>query len=504
MSYSAPPGGPGPAGPYGAPGQQPIAPHGAPPQQPGWYPPGPPPPPTGDPGGGKGLKAAVIGLSVLALVAVLGVGGFALYNEVGGGSLPLAEGSGEDTEQVVSQEDIATLLDGRTQALKSGDEDAYLAPFVGQAKEEQRKLFRNLRKVPFAESKYMVLKQTGGSDEYGSDVKVALDIAFVHQIKGVDVRPVSEWYRWTVERESASAEPRITGVGGSPSAYGLASAVYYPAPWDLYEDMYVKRNAHTVTIAAKKNAAAAGRYAPIIEQAAKADVELWKSKAPEVPDIPSGFLVVIEPDRKTYTKLYNNGGRDVGWDAGQSVPMPAFNAGYGGGTEDALEYGGARIKLDASTSRFISSTWQRGVAEISRHEIAHALVQPLDDGSYGYDEKTSIRAWVVEGFAEYVAYRFDRGLGKDRVRRDLSGEDFDGKLPEQDFEGSLNPIGMNYALSYLAVQFIADKGGEEAAFEFVVAHYKKPTEFEQQLRKAVGMGESEFEAAWAQYVRSNS
>ncbi|MFV0131561.1 hypothetical protein ACLGI4_28295 [Streptomyces sp. HMX112] len=298
------------------------------------------------------MKAAVIGVAVLALVAVLGVGGFALYNAVGGGSLPLAEGPGDDSEQVLSREDIATLLNGRTQALKSGDEDEYLAPFDGEAKEEQRKIFRNLRKVPFAASKYMVLKQTGGSDEYGSDVKVALDIAFVHQIAGVDVRPVSEWYRWTVERESRSAEPRITGVGGSPSAYGLASAVHYPAPWDLYDDMYVKRNAHTVTIAAKKNAAAAGRYAPIIEQAAKTDLELWKSKAPAVPDIAEGFLVVIEPDRKTHTKLYNNGGQDVGWDAGQSVPMPAVNSGYAGDKQGGLEYGGARIKMDASSARF--------------------------------------------------------------------------------------------------------------------------------------------------------
>ncbi len=503
MSYSAPPGGPGPAAPYGAPGQQPSGPYGAPPQQPGWYPPVPPPP--NDPGGGQGLKTAVIGLSALALVAVLGVGGFAVYKAVGGGSMPGAEGTGDDTEQVLSQEDIATLLNGRTQALKSGDEDEYLAPFDGEAKEEQRQIFRNLRKVPFAESKYMVLQQTGdGSDEYGSDVKLALDVAFVHQIEGVDVRPVSEWYRWEVERDSKEAEPRITGVGGSPSAYGLgATAVYYPAPWDLYDDMYVKRQGHTVTIAAKKNAAAASRYAPIIEQSAKTDLDLWKSKAPSVPNTPKGFLVVVEPDRKTYTKLYNNGGLDVGWDAGQSVPMPTFNEGYGG-KEDRLEFGGARIKMDASSERFTSSAWRRGVADISRHEIAHALVQPQDSGSYSFDDEKSLRSWVVEGFAEYVTNRFDRELGDQGVRNALAGQEFDGELPSSDFDSDANPVSMNYALSYLAIRFIAEEGGEEAVFKFVVDHYKKPTELDQQLQSAVGMGESEFQAAWAQYVRSNS
>ncbi|MBT2395178.1 hypothetical protein [Streptomyces sp. ISL-100] len=302
-------------------------------------------------------------------MAVLGVGGLALFKAVGGNSMNGAEGGVPDADQVLSQEDIGTLLDGRTTALKSGDEDECLAPFAGKAKETQRKLFRNLRKVPFAEAKYKVILQTGdGTNEYGSDVKLALDVAFVHQVEGVDVHPVSEWYRWTVERQSEAAEPRITEVGGSPSACGSASAVYYPAPWDIYDDMYVKRQPHTVTIAAKKNAADASRFAPIIEQGAKTDLELWESKGPSVANTPKGFLVVLEPDRKTYAKLYNSAGEDIGWDAERY-----------GGEKDELEFGGARIKMDASSGRFTSPSWQCDVADISRHEVAHALVQPDRD-----------------------------------------------------------------------------------------------------------------------------
>ncbi|WP_369172741.1 hypothetical protein AB5J49_34340 [Streptomyces sp. R28] len=159
--------------------------------------------------------------------------------------------------------------------------------------------------------------------------------------------------------------------------------------------------------------------------------------------------------------------------------------------------------MDTSTSRFTSSSWRRGVGDISRHEIAHALVQPQDPGAYGQDEETSIRAWVVEGFAEYVSCRFDRAMGDAGVRSDLAGEKFDGGLPGQDFELEYSSVGANYSLSYLAIRFIAEKGGEEALFEFVVDHYRKPTNLDQQLQKAVGMNESEFETAWAQYVRSN-
>ncbi|MFE6625064.1 hypothetical protein [Streptomyces sp. NPDC057740] len=492
MSYSAPPGGPGNAGPYGAPAQQQ-----------GWYAPPPPPPPPGNSGEGKGLKRVVIGLLVVAVVAVFGVGGLALYKAAGGGSLPGAQGGGDEEQQILSSDEIATLLNGRTTALKSGNEEEFLEPFVGAAKEKQGKIFQNLRKIPFAESKYMVLKQTGdGSDEWGSDVKLTLDVAFVHQIEGVDVRPVSEWYRWAVEKESESAEPRISEVGGSPGAAALANAVYYPAPWDLYDDMYVKRQAHTITVSAKKNAADADRFAPVVEESAKKDLELWGANTTSVANTPEGFLVVLEPDRKTYTKLYNNDGDDLGWDAGESVPMPAFNVGNGGDQEQ-LQYGGARIKMDSSTSRFTSAAWRAGVGDISRHEIAHALVQPQDPGAYGNDEKTSIRAWVVEGFAEYVSYRFDRAQGDERVRRDLAGEDFTGELPGQDFEVEYSSVGANYALSYLAMRFLAEKGGEDALFEFVVDHYRTPTKLDQQLQRAVGMNESEFQAAWAQYVRSS-
>ncbi|MFE5817366.1 hypothetical protein [Streptomyces sp. NPDC056479] len=491
MSYSTPPGAPGNAGPYGAPAQQQ-----------GWY--APPPPPPDNSGEGKGLKRVVIGLLVLAVVAVFAVGGLALYNASGGGSLPGAQGGGDDEQQILSSDEISTLLNGRTNALKSGDEDGFLEPFVGAAKNEQRKIFKNLRKLPFTESKYMVLKQTGdGSDEYGSDVRLTLDVAFVHQIKGVDVRPVSEWYRWTVEKESESAEPRISQVGGSPGANALANAVYYPAPWDVYDDMYVKRQAHTITISAKKNAADADRFAPIVEDSAKKDLELWGTNTSSVSNTPDGFLVVLEPDRKTYTKLYNNDGSDLGWDAGESVPMPAFNAGYSG-DENELQYGGARIKMDTSTSRFTSSAWRAGVGDISRHEIAHALIQPQDPGAYSDDEENSIRAWAVEGFAEYVSHRFDRAQGEERIRGSLAGQEFDGQLPGQDFELKYDTVGANYALSYLATRFIAEQGGESAFFQFIVDHYRQPKNLDQQLQNAVGMNEDEFETAWAQYVRSNS
>ncbi|SDP65821.1 hypothetical protein SAMN04487981_13161 [Streptomyces sp. cf386] len=526
MSYPPPPGGPGGAYPQGPPqgqggwvpqqGGTPYQPQstpgyvGYPPQPqpgavPGWPGPHQPYPQQQPPGGGgggdqgKGLKKAVIGVVVLAVLAVLGVGGLAVYQAVGGGSLPSAGGD-EQSEQLLSQADIEELLDGRSQALKSGDEDAYLAPFTGKAKDTQQNLFQNLRKIPFAQAEYSILNQSGNTtDEYGDGATVALDVAFVHKIQNVDVRPVSEWYRWIIKRESKDAEPQITRVGPSPDAYGSASYVYNSAPWDLYEDMHVVKQDHTLTISDKKYAADTDRFAPYIEKAAKDDIELWKSKGPAGTETPTGFVAVLERDRKTYSSLY--GSESVEWEAGQSVAMPAFDADSSGDEKD-LEYGGARVKMDMSGNRFTNAAyWPKLVQEISHHEFAHAIVQPLE-GASGFDSETYTNWWVVEGFADYVAFRFDRELGEWSIRNDVTGKEFGGSLPNE--AGFDDEVSTNYTLSYMAIRFIAEKGGEAAALKFVTDHYDNPDQLDQQLRTATGMGESEFEAAWARYVRSNS
>ncbi|MEU6353442.1 hypothetical protein ABZ896_29650 [Streptomyces sp. NPDC047072] len=525
MSYPPPPGGPGGAYPQGQQGQYPQgaypqtpypqAPYpsqtqgvpgqyGYPPAQ-GWpAPPTYPQPPGGGGGGGGqgkgGLKKAVIGVVVLAVLAVLGVGGLAAYRALGGGDLPTAS-DGSQGEQLLGSKDIEALLDGRTEALRGGDEDAYLAPFTGKAKETQKNLYENLRKIPFAQAEYAVLKTSGTStDEYGDGATIALDVAFVHKIQDVDVRPVSEWYRWIIKRESKDAEPRITRVGPSPGAYGSKGYVFYPAPWDLYEDMHVVKKDHTLTISDKKYAADTDRFAPYIEKAAKDDIEMWKANGPEGTETPTGFVAVLERDRATYSSLY--GSESAEWEAGQSVPMPTFNAGFAG-TEKDLEYGGARIKMDMTGSRFTNETyWPQLVQEISHHEFAHAIVQPLEASAGGFAEESRTRWWVVEGFADYVAFRFDSELGAWNVKNDVTGKEFSGTLPADPGVG--DEVSTNYSVSYLAIRFIAEKNGEAAALRFVTDHYRHPDRLDAQLRTATGMGESEFQAAWASYVRSNS
>ncbi|MFG2136440.1 hypothetical protein [Streptomyces sp. NPDC048650] len=497
--------GPVPSAPYAPPGQGP-APQGGPyPAQP-WPPqaggpPSPPPPPSG--GEGKGLKRAVIGVVVLAVLAVLGIGGVAIVKGMGGNDLPGGAGGDATGEQLLSEADISGLLQGRTQALKSGDEDTFLAPFSGDARTHQKKIYQNLRKVPFAQADYRVLKQTGtGSDDYGDGATVALDVAFVHKIRNVDVQPVAEWYRWVVKRASKSDKPSITKVGGSPSAYGAKGYVYYPAPWDVYDDMFVEKQPHSLVIADKKNAAKVSRFAPHIEKAAADDVAFWASNAPTDAPTSKSFVVTVEPDRKVYSTLYTSSEKDVGWDAGMSVGMPAFSETYED-VQNKPQFGGARIKLDATAGYFSGDQWQRGVEQISHHEIAHSIVQPLDKGDYGLLAMDGgARSWVVEGFAEYIAFHFDPQQGSMKMRSGFAKGSFDGKLPDSELGSYPHSVGMDYSLAYLAIKYIEKKSGQAAALKFVADHYQNPKKLDQQLQTAVGQNTADFQAGWAKYVRS--
>lgn len=463
-------------------------------------PPGGPPPAPAGPGpeksGGGVLKWVVAAVAVLALLTIGGViYGLASRADSGPDTGPQAGGSSIS----ISYEELSGLLKDHSRALQEEDEDAYLAPFVGEElREEQRALFANLAKVPFSEAAYTISSAEGrGTDTYGQGASLTVDVAFVHQIENVDAAPVAEWYRWKVGKASQGAELEVTDVAGSKRQYvGRGGIVYYPAPWDLYEDMLAIRKENVLVLGDQKKAEHIKRIAPVVEQAARDDLAAWQSAGPETAPAMPGFVVTLENDRKAYERLYRKKKTNKISEAGVSYALPSHGPDAG---EDDIVIGGARIVMDTGSSRFQGADWREGALEISRHEIAHSMVAHTEGSILDGDAQR----WVVEGFGDYMAFR-DNDEPASRaiahMKKELAGI-FDGQLPENhNFYRSIagNP---NYTLGYLAIRFVAEKGGEDAAFTFVTEHYKKPEQLDQQLRKAVGMSTNEFEAAWADYVR---
>lgn len=456
------------------------------------------------------MKTAALITMVLAVLAAgaLGVTAATRPDVESGGPLPAAAGAGEEQE-VLGEGEVKKLLAERTKALKSGDESAFLSAFSEDIRDEQGKVFRNLKKVPFAQAEYTIASLIGSAnDRFGSGAALTIDILFVHQIKDVDVRPVGQGYRWRLEKDSADSAPVVTKVSGAPKAIGRATS-NHPAPWDLYDDMYVSKQRNTLTIADKKHTAKAKTYAAHAQKAAGQNLAAWNKNAPADVTIPTSYLLVFEPDRRTYGRLFlGDDATTKSWEAGHAIPMFSHPE----GENQAEQFAGSRIAIDSSREGFRGKDGDATVLEISRHEIAHGMVAPLDGADYrllsGPGSKGPA-SWVVEGFAEYMDKRPDHSRADPEIEEYVTGVDWEG-LPDQDaFNVNCEPdrpcsVATDYLLSYLAIRFMAEKAGEAKTFTFVAEHYQDPEQLDTQLETAMNMDTQQFEKAWARYVRNES
>ncbi|WP_438485580.1 hypothetical protein [Streptomyces sp. S186] len=440
-------------------------------------PPGPPPAP-------RRKTGKIIGFSVLGvfLLIVIGIGSIFVKNTL-------------NRHDVTPEEDYAMstkrVCDLMTKAIQSKDEKAYLASFEGdQLKTQQQKLFRNLIKVPF-----QVVRFEGyphGSQD-GGEVPVAL----VHQIKGVDTAPVAEQYVFTFKMDPSHHQV-VTDVKGSAEPYPGTHGTFYPAPWDVYNDMTVVQKGRVVLISDKQHAADTGRFAPYISQAADDDVAAWNRSGADSSKTAKGALIVLEPNRKVYTQFYRAGAKNDSLEAGANMPIEKFTFGVGSKSNEA---GGSRIVMDSSLRRFTSPAWKEGVKEISRHEIAHAMVAVYDEARAFVD----VDSWVSEGFAGYMESRDNPAAAKAEAARTLKGYKFNPSVyPVDDAETfyakNARERSANYTLGRLAIEYMAKKYGEKNAFEFVIAEYVAPTKSEESFQKHLGVDRQTFMEGWQKYV----
>ncbi|UNO43514.1 hypothetical protein [Streptomyces sp. MST-110588] len=383
------------------------------------------------------------------------------------------------------------VYDTLAKAIKDKDEAAYLKPFEGaQNKEHARKLFRNLVKVPFTVAKFEELNAGNGSRP----------VAFVHQIKGIDYAPVYEQYIFEFESKPEHYQV-ITGFRGATEPYLGTPGSFYPAPWDVYEDMTVVRKGRVMIISDKKHQADTRRFAPYVARAADDDVRTWERSGADTTRLSKGALIVLEPERNVYDKFYKGNGDHDSLEAGVNLAMPKYKAEY----EEKAQYGGSRIVMDSSLSRFTSSAWRQGVTDISRHEIGHAMVATYDTsrGPLPVFPDT----WIAEGFAGYLESRDNTARASAEARRSLDGYKFGPWVrPADDAETFYAKTAKErrsiYVLARLAIQYMAKKYGEKAAFGFVAAQYARPGKQQEHFSQYLGTDRNGFWDGWYNYVRA--
>ncbi|SEM84161.1 hypothetical protein [Nonomuraea pusilla] len=467
-------------------------------QQPWQAPPPPPPPP-------KRRTGLWVTLGVVSLVLVVAVGagvGLVIRSQRAGQQQAVgATPSGEPGTVVVTDQEIAQLVAGHSKALASGDVKAFTSIFDQKNAalvRQQTRVFTNLRKVPLAEVSYKTLQREGrAEDSFGRGVTFTQDIAFVHKFAGIDLRPVSEWYRWTLRKASANAPLVVTKVGGAPPPISDdegSKTMYYPGPWDIWPDIAVVKAGASLVLARPQDAALARRVAPTVSRAARSALGYWQANGDSSAPVPSGFLVALTAGKAQLGGLFR---QSKATEEGVTIPMPTW-----GGGGDPVKVGGSRIVLDTRSPFFAT---QAGILEVSTHEIAHALVAGLDSADFSLFGKAN---WIVEGFAEYVANRgrpITSNLRYQEGRAYLAGQlavPFRGELPTNalwDFKGM---VSINYLMGHLAMRHIAQEYGEEKLAAGVLAAYSAPGDSsEAALFKTLGTTKAAFERQWASYVR---
>ncbi|MFD0262447.1 hypothetical protein [Kitasatospora indigofera] len=436
----------------------------------------------------RGLKAVLIVLGTFLGLIALGAGFVVYHISTRPGPVDL---SGENNNPY---EKLAAAM---TSALAAKDEEAFVKPFKSdELKAKQRGLFRNLVKIPW--------EQASWEPQFAAPLNGDMWVTFVHQIKGVDSKPVGETYNWRVE--PGVGAPVITEVGGTKDLQGKASGnTFYPGPWDIYQDLAVETRDHLVVVSDKSQTAELQRDADILAQAAKDDLDAWKKSGPPPAagrETARGYFIVLEKQREVYNRLYRGDGRENdSLEAGVNMPIPVHDP---LSSSKDKESGGSRIVMDTSLSRFTGADWKNGVAEIGRHEMGHATVELLSTETVLVEGLQDTRMWVIEGFAEYLAFRGKEDLLKADAKATLQGYRFGGTLPESlgFYADVAKDRSANYSLSALAVQYLAQKYGEDKAFAFVAAHYANPKAYEQQITTATGLPPKQFQSDWAAWVRS--
>lgn len=520
---------PGRSAPYPAPNYPPPYPPPAPPYAQQFPPAGPGTGVQAAGAGGSNRRRFLFGAGIG--VPVLGALGFLLTRLGGGGSNQAAgNGSGVDPNNydpsslpsaaqnpnAISTDDVQALIATANKALKNRDDATFVAAYApGAAAKQASRMFANIGKFDFDFLEYQLISKATRTFDSGSDSTLGVDVALVHQISGVDVTHVAEWYRWNLSRQGSGAPVVIESVTGSPSlSMGGAKYVYYPHPWDSTADITVIKQGNAILCAEDSSDAEIMRkHASEAVAAIQHNQDAWTSGGGKS-GLTAGALMMAAHTRDSFYKWFSGAANTYGNEAGLTIGMITAEALASGGGVIAI--GGSRITLDVTTQFFTVDQGGDSVVSILQHEDAHKLVDPLLTA-------TDVPKWVVEGFADYMATRTLGGL-KSYFRipdvksyaagRTNSGKAWDGTLPTDDevYDNSDATIESgSYGLSTIAYYYIESVKGLSGVVSFIQANYQAAAidnglqsgkdNLAAAFQSVLGMSQQTFVSGWLAFMK---
>ncbi|MCU1675488.1 MAG: hypothetical protein JWM93_246 [Frankiales bacterium] len=375
-----------------------------------------------------------------------------------------------DTAAVASG--IGRLLQARDRALLRHDRAGYLAATrpATDARRASSAFFANIAAVPLDGWDETIdgatVKPAGAKDTFTAEVVRR------YRITGFDPGGVAQRRVLTVAREGAR-----WFVTSDKAAEGVRREL-----WESGK-VVVRRGASSLVLAHPADTGRLAQYATIADAAVRTVTKVWGTGW-------SGRVVVVVPS--TSDEL----GRvlDSSADYAQIAALATAEVVDVDGSRTSLA---ERVVLNPGTFGRLSPLGQRIVMA---HEVTHVATR-LATGK-------SMPVWLVEGFADYVAYRHS-GVETRVAARDLIPSlrrlPLPSTLPADDrFDPAAADLGASYELAWLACRFIAERTSEATLIAFYKAVGSETSPQDEAVRRqfaaVLGSTPERFVTSWRRYV----
>ncbi len=369
----------------------------------------------------------------------------------------------------VSADEAQALLDARSLAVRTGDLPAFVAtldPTNANLLKRQRRYFANMQRLPVQTLQYEVLKSDWPDGLRAKEWSKFVSLPQVRvstQLGGFDEVPVSRITGFAFTR--INGDPVIVSeLTGAKRQFPGSS----PAPWDLVR-IAVRNDGRTLELYDDTTWRSADQIGGTVRRGI-ADVQ------DGLPfDWDGRVVVYVFADKKVLSTFEGVPGGNINHLGAMTFPMYAVMG--------QPKVAGVRFTLLPSSIRAGQSFLDR----ITRHELTHVAVGERDDGA---------PIWFAEGIAEYMSARSipddQRRIATVAVNRARRG--VDAMPTTASFNGP--DQAWNYALSWMACDYIAATQGEPRLWELMDALHDggdgtSESEQDAVLQQVVGYGGAE-------------
>lgn len=362
--------------------------------------------------------------------------------------------------QNLTEADTQRFAKAMTAALRQRDERAFMKlidPGEPDVVAQQRTWFRNVLKVPMREREVYLVGNRSNIDSSGRR-QLTADLGFEHQIRGVDPRPVAEWYEYGFhKRKGRLLVASVKGAKADVSS-SQKSSRYYRQAWDD-GDMAVVTGDRAIFLGPAADRASMEALIGTADDAVRREVAalpgfgangrarfVFTVQSPEVADVFDYFGGRVDPTEANF----------------EGFAQPVYSTDRETGIVE--DFRKAPVTTRIVVKRDVLGSGDAGA--ILRHEVVHAVT-----GAIGGHQ--GIPTWVVEGTAVYFsdASSSELAFRRDRGRAYLAGA---RSLPSDKafYRGDDDTVSQHYGAAYLAIGYLADRHGRGGLVRRLRRYYR--------------------------------